>query len=227
MKGKKSTVKNNKGEADSKTKIDIISEKEMKEMLDDEYFLARAILEIVGKPKEHIETSLHDYISKISKESKFFLVESNIEEALEVESDKDMYSTFAEIEFLTKDLTDLMGFVIDYMPSSIEVVQPAGMSVQASFLSNMLTELAGKLHLIDGVLKKTNAENQLMSKSLGIMIQNSILILLNLGPRTIEKIGEAIGVQKDQCEVFLKKLLDDDKIIFDDETKKYLLKSKE
>jgi len=218
--------KKQKSESSKANEILFISKKEKDEMVEDEYFLARVILEIIGKPKEHIEKALKDYVVQLSKNDLYHLLEANFEEAIKLEGDKDMFSTFVEIEFFTKDLGDLMNFVIEYMPSSIEVLQPAGMNIQASFVSHMLTELAGKLHLVDGALKKVNAENQLMSKSLGIMIQNSILILLNLGPMPMSKISETVGVQESQCKVFLDKLVSDKKIKFDKDKKLYSLNVK-
>lgn len=177
------------------------------------YFLSRAIIEIVGKPKKHIEETMEGFVVKISKDTTYSLVEAKVEKGEKVESSEDLYSVFAEVEFLAKDVETLMNFVVDYMPASIEVMEPGKVSVQASFLSNLLTELVGKIHMFDMAYKKLKSQNDFMGKSLGIMIQNSILILLNLGAMNVEKISKSIGIDEAQAKIFIDKLVTDKKVL--------------
>lgn len=211
---------------ETKAEVEVVDKNFLEEKLDNGFYLTRVILEMVGKPKAHVESTMQDYVSKISKDSRYHITEYSIEKAEETESNKEMFSTFAEIEFLAENSIELMNFVVDYMPSSVEVIEPSSINVQANYFSNLMTELVGRLHMIDDAFKKANAKSQLMSKSLGIMIQNSILILLNLGPRTAEKISETVGVDQEQAKVFLDKLVADKKIKFDSETEKYSLNKK-
>jgi hypothetical protein len=194
-------------------KIVIVGKEVIKEKKERGYYLARSIIEIMGKPKEHIELSLKQYVAKISQDARYNLIQYKQEPATNVPDSKEMFTAFAEIEFLAKDLETLMNFVIDYMPASLEVLEPAKVVVDAPFPSNMLTELVGRLHLIDMEYKKSNAQKDFLAKSLGIMIQNSILILLNLGPRSTEGIAQVIGVEIEQTKVFLQRLVAEEKII--------------
>jgi hypothetical protein len=202
-----------------KAKIETISDKEVAKRIEKGQFLARAILEIVGKPKEHIIDTLIDLISQIAQNEKYGLAKYDIALAEEVEK-SDLFSTFAEVEFTAKDETELIYFATDYMPASIEVIEPAERKVQASYTSHMLTEFVGRLHTIDMEFKKVNQTNKILSQSLGVMIKNSILILLNLGPRKIEEIAKIIGVDEDQTQTFLDNLLADKKIIKEEDTYK-------
>jgi hypothetical protein len=195
-----------------KIEIQVISKKEVEERLTNEAFLARAIFEMVGKPKKHIESALKDYVQRFSKEEGFGLVSYEVHDAEKYEGSKDLYSTFAEVEFVAKDHLALLNFCVDYMPASVEVLEPERLHVDANYLSNLLTELVGRMHLIDGEFKKVVAKTNVLTQSLNIMAQNSILILLNMGPRTAEKISEVVGIKTDQLDVYLNKLVEDKKI---------------
>ena len=195
-----------------KAQIETISDKEVAKRLEKGQFLARAILEMVGKPKEHILTTLHDLIKKISENDAYGLISYDIAPAEKVK-DSDLFSTFAELEFTSKNEIELIYFATDYMPASIEIIEPAEMKVQASYTSHMLTEFVGRLHTIDMEFKKVNQTNKVLSQSLGVMIKNSILILLNMGPRKVEEISKIIGVDEDQTKTFLDNLQSEKKIV--------------
>ncbi len=207
MAEKKKKIEVSKQEKPVITDTKIINEKKSKG-----YYHARAIIEIVGKPKEHIVSTLSDYIVKISKDQYVNLISYKQEKAEKAQSSEDFFQAFAEIEFLSKDIEGLMNFVIDYMPASVEVLEPSKINVDAHFVSNMLTELVGRLHTIDMEYKKSKAQNDFLGKSLGIMIQNSILILLNMGPREIEGISQIVGVEASQAKIFADKLIADGKV---------------
>ncbi|MGM5483827.1 MAG: hypothetical protein ACQER9_02825 [Nanobdellota archaeon] len=206
-----------------KEKPQLADKKKVEELLEKKYFQARTIVEIMGKPEEHVKETMDAFILKASKDPRFTFSDYSIESPQKLEDSESLYSSFAEIEFLTKDSLTLMNFVMDYMPTSIEVIEPSNINVQASYMSNLLTELAGRIHTIDNKLKKEASTNKIITKSLNVMIQNSILILLNLGPRKLENISKSIGVQKDQAEPFLKKLVNDKKIDYNKDNNTYRL----
>lgn len=208
--------------AENKTPVKL-DKKIVDEKIEEGHYLARAIVEIIGKPKKHVDETLNNLILDMSQNEKYKLVDYSIENAEKVEESEGLFSAFAEVEMLCKDAVELMNFVIDYMPASVEVLQPANLNVPATYLSDILTELVGRMHMIDGEFKKVVAKNKIMSDSLSIMIQNSILIFLNLGPKTAEKIAEVVGVKQEQTKVFLDKLTKEAKIQFNEETKKYSL----
>lgn len=207
-----------------KQEIITISEKEVKERLDNEAFLARAIFEMIGKPKKHIEDTLKTFVSQFSQAEGYGLIKYELNDAEKYEGSEDLYSTFAEIEFVAKDQLALMNFCVDYMPASVEVIEPEKLAIDAPFFSNMLTELVGRMHLIDGEFKKVVAQNKALSQSVNIMIQNAILILLNLGPREPAKIAEVVGVQADKLDVYLNKLVEEQKIVKEGESYKLFKK---
>ncbi|MEK6817231.1 MAG: hypothetical protein AABX80_00355, partial [Nanoarchaeota archaeon] len=56
------------------------------------------ILEIIGKPKEHLVATLEKLIEAIDKEKGVKVIEKKIKEPIEMKNNKDFYTTFAEVE---------------------------------------------------------------------------------------------------------------------------------
>lgn len=195
--------------------IKLVDKQVVNDLLSKGNYLARAIIEIVGKPQKHVEDTLHDYLKKISEDYKLLSISS--EETKPVEDSKELFSSFAEIEFLAKDLDGLLNFTIDYMPASIEVVEPSKLNVSAPFVSQMLTEFVGKVHTVDMELKKSRQETIHVSQSLNVMILNSIIILLHQGPRDKQTIAKIVGIVDTQIDVFLDRLIKENKIVKDGE----------
>jgi hypothetical protein len=173
-------------------------------------YKALTILEIVGKPKEHIEKTLKDYIKQIEKDKRYAVASTSTKRAKKLEGE--MYSAFAELTFYTKDMQSILDFALDYLPASIEIEEPEKITLKNTSASAIVNDFLVKLHQVDMVAKGLKQKNLILSKSVGILIQNAILILLNLGPKTKEEIGKYVGVRDEQLSTFLKMLKDDKKI---------------
>ena len=78
---------------------------------------ARLIIEIAGSPKEHIEEVMKQLVNKVMEEKK--VLKYNIFEAQEKEK---MFFTFTEIDMELSSIEELLGFCLDYMPSSVEIL---------------------------------------------------------------------------------------------------------
>ena len=202
----------------------VISKEEASEKLTSDAFLVRAIFEMIGKPKKHVESTIKDYVKRFSETETCYLISYELNDAEKYEGSEDLYSTFAEVEFVAKDQIALLNFCVDFMPASVEVMEPDRLSIDAPYISNMLTELVGRMHLIDGEFKKVVAKNNALTQSFNIMTQNAILILLNMGAKTDEQIADVIGVKKENIGTYLEKLVQDKKIEKEKETYKLVKK---
>ncbi|MFW5746377.1 MAG: hypothetical protein ACOCWQ_02375 [Nanoarchaeota archaeon] len=193
---------------------------EIKEKREEGYLTARVILELVGKPKEHITKTLKGYIKKIEEDERYILMDKTVKRPKKTE--QSMYSVFAELQIMVKDLRTVFDFSMDYMPASIEVEHPEKITLDMHTASDIANDFVGKLHHVDLGVKGVAQKNRILSQSVGILIQNAILILLNLGAKSKKEIAQYIGVQEEQLPVFLKKLIEDKKITEKDGT--YALK---
>ncbi|MBI4440736.1 hypothetical protein HY639_01070 [Candidatus Woesearchaeota archaeon] len=177
--------------------------------LDLGYLHARVIIEMVGKPKEHVEETLKKYVALIEKDEKIKLVRKYFAESREIEG---MFSTFVELEGYFKGISTLVGFCFDYMPSSIEILAPVTMAFTNQVTSNMLNDLQAKLHTMDMMLKKLNNENEFLRKNIDLLLKNYITILLHNRRLSLEQLSTLIGIPKEGLIGYLDTLVQQEKI---------------
>lgn len=126
---------------------------------------ARFIIEILGKPKEYVENVLRDLVAKIEAEKGLVFLNKNVHEAKKME-DKELFTSFAEIESQFDSFEDLLRVMFTYMPSNIEITEPFDFRLKCHEVNDLLNLLAAKLHQYDSVAKALNFQNQAMQKQL-------------------------------------------------------------
>lgn len=169
----------------------------------------RAIIEILGRPKEHVEETLKQYIERIKEDSGLIILKEDYAEAKQQET---MWSTFVELELVVKGIQKVIGFCFDYMPSSIEILKPEQLTFNNRDMIAFLNDLQAKLHNVDMIIKQLNAENNFLKRNMQIVIKNTVMILLKTGNNTEERLGKFTGVNKEELKLILDKLIEEKKI---------------
>lgn len=171
----------------------------------------RAIIEVLGKPKDYVESSLQDYLKKLKEDDSY---QTKILEIAPAEQQKDpeLWSTFAELEVGTDTMGNLINFCFDYMPSLIEILAPENLNVNETDLSNFLNDLQARLHNLDMLTKQTKMENDYLVRNMSIMLKNTLLVLLARSSYSSGQLSKMTGVDKDKLEDFLDSLIDEDKV---------------
>ncbi len=169
----------------------------------------RAIIEILGRPKEHVEETLKKYIEKIKEDSGLIILK---EDYAEPEQQETMWSTFVELELVVKGIQKVIGFCFDYMPSSVEILKPDQLTFNNRDMIAFLNDLQAKLHNVDMIIKQLNAENNFLKRNMQIVIKNTVMILLKTGNNTEEKLAKFTGVNKEELKLILDKLIEEKKI---------------
>lgn len=123
----------------------------------------RAIIEVIGKPKDFVEKVIKGVVNKIKEEKK--VIKYKIFEAEEKKDN--VFSGFTEIELEFKNFDDLSLFCFQFMPSSVEILKPDKFNIDSKEVENFLNDILGKLHHNDMMLKKLGLENQMLRKRLG------------------------------------------------------------
>src|SRR3989338_4175525 len=89
----------------------------------------RAILEILGRPPEHIIQGLKLIIDRIKAEKGIVIIEEIHHAPALVKDSKDLYTTFSELTLEVDNLNILFGFIFQYMPSNIDIISPENLSL--------------------------------------------------------------------------------------------------
>ncbi|MBS3109492.1 hypothetical protein J4227_03105 [Candidatus Woesearchaeota archaeon] len=169
----------------------------------------RIIVEMIGKPKEHMEATFNDLLKKFSDEKDICITKKTISKT---KKDGELFSRFAEVEFWAKDLSTLFGIGFDYMPSSVEIIKPEQVVFQVHRLNAYLNELQGKLHHVDMLAKTAQTEKAIVSDNFFKMMANSIMLSLANGPRTAIEIAKFTGISAEVLQNKLASLAEDKKI---------------
>lgn len=185
--------------------------------------LFRAIIEVLGKPKEHVQESMQLYMQNLRQDSRFKLVQEEIA-ALEEQKDE-LWSTFVELEIKTTKIDDLIFFCFQYMPSSIEIVEPAQFNLSDADLNSFLGDLQSRLHSVDMLAKQAKLENDALKNNMGALLKNYIIVLLSQNPRSSEQLSKLTGVTKDTLEDFLDQLIDSQEVALKNDTYSVVPKS--
>jgi len=171
----------------------------------------RAVIEVLGRPQEYVETALSEYIEKLKKDSNFKLVSANLEKAQKQEKEE-LWSNFAELEIKTEKIENITSFCFDYMPSVIEILEPEHVTINDVQFSSFLNDLQAKLHNVDMIAKQAKLESDYLKKNSGILLKNFIFVILARSPMTSEQLSRLSGVKTEQIEDILDKFIDEGKV---------------
>ena len=179
-----------------------------------DHIRCRTIIEVLGKPKEHVEDALKQYIEHIKEDHELVVLN---EDYSDMKEQGNLWSKFVELELVIKGTSKLIGFCFEYMPSSIEVLKPEHLIMTNPEISNFLNDLQAKLHNVDMVVKQLKAENDFIRNNMNAIIHNAIIICLKVSRLSLEQLSQVTGIDKKELEIFVEKLLKENKIKKDDE----------
>ncbi len=124
-----------------------------------------AIVEIAGFPEAHITETMKNVMEKLKEEKDIKIIKKSTAKTKKV---KELWSTYAELELSFKNLERILGFCFDYMPSTIEILEPLNLNLNTMELTQSLNDLLAKLHNYSMFINNLNAENIVLKKKLNI-----------------------------------------------------------
>ena len=169
----------------------------------------RTIIEVLGKPKEHVENAIKEYIEHIKEDSELVVLNEDYSETKE---QGNLWSRFVELDLVIKGTKKLISFCFEYMPSSIEVLKPEHLIMANAELSNFLNDLQARLHNVDMIVKQQKSENDFLRQNVNAIIHNTILICLKVAKLSLEQLSQVTGISEKELEIFVEKLLKENKI---------------
>ncbi|PIU29809.1 hypothetical protein COT07_04020 [Candidatus Woesearchaeota archaeon CG07_land_8_20_14_0_80_44_23] len=162
--------------------------------------LARAIIEILGAPKDYVETTLN-VIADTIKKNEDLRVEK--EEFFEPKKQEKLFSAFMELDIRFRSIEGLFGFCIDFMPSSVDILEPEKIDYDSAELTRNVNDLMAKLHKIDSALKQVNVENELLQHNAMLLLRNNVIITLGEKKMNLKELSSRTGVPEEQLKNFL------------------------
>lgn len=124
----------------------------------------KAIIEIAGFPEEHIKKVMTEVMGNLEKEKGIKVITKDVAEVKKVQ--ETLWSTFADLELQLEDMEVLTNFCFNYMPSSVEIIEPLKLDGEVKPIENMINDLLARLHNFTMYLKNLQAENIMLKKEL-------------------------------------------------------------
>jgi hypothetical protein len=143
---------------------------------------ALMILEVIGKPKEFLTETLENLAKQMDNEQGVVVKSRNIKEPkkmeektgiadasgkeFRVDSQKDFYVSFAEIEIETENFFNLVFLIFKYMPANVEIFSPELVALTNSGWNDVLNEIIRRLHGYDEVARVLQVEKAMLESKL-------------------------------------------------------------
>jgi len=124
------------------------------------------IVEVIGRPPEHLKETLEEISKNIDNEKNVRVISKKINEPKLMKDQKEFYSSFAEIEVQTDEIFDLVILMFKYMPAHIEIISPELLVLANTGWNEVLNEVARRLHGYDEIARVIQNEKIILEKKL-------------------------------------------------------------
>jgi hypothetical protein len=139
------------------------------------------IVEMAGRPAEHLTAAIEKHIGVLNDVDDVTVHSIKVSEPREIKVDEvngmkggeKMFTCFAEADFECDSFARLSETMFDFMPSSVEVIEPAKVTMNMSEATDLLNNISGRMHRYDEIAKVLGERYRL----LGVQLENAKKIL--------------------------------------------------
>ncbi len=170
--------------------------KEEREKYETKGITAAIIIEVIGRPPEHLTETLNNIISQIDGEKGVSVVSKKINEPKLMKDQKEFYTNFAEVEIEVEDILNLAIILFKYMPAHIEIVSPELIALTNNGWNDILNELTRRLHGYDEIARVMQVERNILEKKLREVIGDKKTASEKKAENTKKKSKKKKGVRK-------------------------------
>ncbi len=116
------------------------------------------IVEMAGRPAEHLTTALEKHIGTLNEVKDIAVHSIKVSEPREIDikegdGGEKMWTAFTEADFECESFARLSETMFDFMPSSIEVIEPSKLSLDMTEVTDLLNNISGRMHRYDEIAK--------------------------------------------------------------------------
>ena len=129
-------------------------------------YKVRVVIEVVARPEKAAELMLQEIVKLVKKRRVINVL--NEKHAKPEPVSKEFFTAFVELELEIQELSNVIGFIIDFGPVSLEILKPEDVvEIDAGDLEAVLNDLIGKVQDYDKKLKLVTAEYLKLRKKTG------------------------------------------------------------
>lgn len=138
---------------------------------------AMMILEVIGKPPEHLTETLNKLVEQIGEEKGVVVKNTKINTPVLMKTKQDpskktpaeqqeFYTSFAEVEVEVEEISHFAMLMFKYMPAHVEIISPETISMSNNSLNEVFNELTRRLHGYDEIARVIQMEKSILEKKL-------------------------------------------------------------
>jgi len=165
--------------------------------------VVRAIIEIMGTPKEFVKKALMDHIDKIKQDG----LDVQFEKFAEPEPRDNFFTQFVELQIAFKSLQQLLDFCIDSMPSTVEIMSPEKLQLDMTVFEEFLNDFQGRLHHTDMMLKGLQAQKKVLDANALNVFYNFIKFACRTKPHGIDELSKMLGIGTNELSPFVENMV--------------------
>ena len=124
------------------------------------------VVEVLGRPPEHLKATLEDIAKKIDSEKGVEVKSKKINEPVVAKEHKEFYSSFMEVEVEVEEIANLAILMFKYMPAHVEIISPELIALTNNGWNDILNELTRRLHGYDEVARVLMNEKTILTRQL-------------------------------------------------------------
>jgi len=124
------------------------------------------ILEIIGRPPEHLVETLESIAKQIGEEKGVKIIGKRINEPIPMKEQKDFYTSFMEIETELDEILYLAILMFKYMPAHVEILSPQNLSLSNAGFNDLFNELTRRLHGYEEIARILQTEKMILENQL-------------------------------------------------------------
>jgi len=188
-----------------------MEEKEIQKRIKQGAILAQVSFEVVGNPKDYVETTIKGFVNNIKNDSDIKFLSEEFGEPEEVPNSQGLWSNYADTEVLVNNLDKFVWLCVNFLPATIEIIAPEELRFSDKDLTNWLNDILAKLHEISITVRQTNVKNEVLVQNMNALIQNSIIITTEQYHKPAE-IGKKVGIDEKQLQPFFEALIKQGKL---------------
>src|SRR3989338_6418390 len=104
---------------------------------------------------------------------------------------------------LAKDIAKMVWFCFDYLPSSVEIIDPEHIHYTSHDFSSFLNDLQARMHLVSNDLKITTQKNEILDRNGQNLLRNFILHILRQKDESLQGLSSILGIPEKQLGPFI------------------------
>lgn len=172
--------------------------KEIKIKIQEEgYIQAIVMFEVIGNPKEYVKQALNNHLDKLKADKDIEVIRFDVEKP---EQQDTVWSAFAEVELLVKNLEKFTWICMNFMPSSIEIMAPKELVFKGRELTNWLNDILAQVHEIALISQQVGQQSKQMLKNMNALVRNSILVCIDSNINKGSEIAKKVGIPEKELE---------------------------